>query len=114
MKKVSVLVAVVLVLSILLCACGGGGNKLAGTWMGSKDGVAVTFTFNDDGTGVMTAMIISVPFTYTAENGVLKITADDSMSDLADFNDTPYKVDGDTLILGGGEETFELTRYENK
>ncbi|MBQ8860151.1 MAG: hypothetical protein IJ015_02290 [Ruminococcus sp.] len=112
MKKASVFVAVVLMLSILLCACGGGGNKIVGTWTGSQDGVAVTISFNEDGTGVMTAMIISVPFTYTAENGVLKMEADESMADIADFTDAPYKVDGDTLILGEGEEMFELTRLK--
>ncbi|MBQ2971368.1 MAG: hypothetical protein IJE16_02330 [Ruminococcus sp.] len=112
MKKVSALVAVVLVLSIMLCACGGGANKLVGTWTGQQDGIAITMSFNEDGTGVLSAVIISVPFTYTAEDGVLKLVPNEGMEDLVDFTETKYQVDGDTLILGEGDDMHELTRSQ--
>ncbi len=111
MKKVSIIVAVVLVLSILLCACGGA-NKLVGTWNGQQDGVSMTISFNGDGTGTLTAMIISVPFTYTTEDGILKLVPDEDMEDIVDFTELPYEINGDILILGEGDEAFEMTRSE--
>lgn len=112
MKKVSVILAIVLVLSMMLCACGGGADKIVGTWAGEQDGIAITLTFNDDGTGSLTAVIISVPFTYTAEDGVLTLVPDESMAEYADFNETVYKIDGDKLILGEGDEVIELIKAE--
>ena len=113
MKKASILLAIVLILSMLLCACGGGGkNSLVGTWTGEKDGVTMTITFNEDKTGSLAALggLITASFTYTDNKGKLIMTPEEGMEDVLTFNDVTYTFDGDTMTLTTDEGVITFTK----
>ncbi|MBE6734218.1 MAG: hypothetical protein E7563_02590 [Ruminococcaceae bacterium] len=115
MKKLCILISAVLVMALLLCACGGSAkNSLVGTWTITKDGVTLTMTFNEDKTGSFVALggVITAGFTYTAENGKLTLTPDEGMEDFIDFNVTAYSVDGDSLTLTTDDEPLVFTRQK--
>lgn len=113
MKKVGILLCVVLILSMLLCACGGGGkNALIGTWTGTQDGISISMTFNEDKTGSMAVMggLITAGFTYTDDGSKLVLTPDEGMEDYMSFSEITYSIDGDTMTVTGDGDTITLTR----
>ncbi len=101
MKKTSLVLALLLMMSFVLCACGAS-NELVGTWVNSKNS---TIEFADDGTGVLTEDIIVVDFTYVVdeEEGTVTLIPDPSYEDL-ETQTHEYTIDGDTLSMYG--ETF--------
>lgn len=113
MKKTCTLICALLILSLVLCACGGGGkNSLIGTWTGEKDGITMTITFNDDKTGSLAALggLITANFTYTDDGGKLVMTPEEGKEDYMSFNDVTYTFDGDNLLLTGDDETITFTK----
>lgn len=112
MKKVSILIAIVLICSVLLCACGD--NSIVGTWVGEDSGVTVSFSFNDDGTGNLSIAggLITAGFTYADEGGNLVLTPDENMEEYLSFHDLSYTIDGDTMTLTDSDTTYTLTRSE--
>lgn len=113
MKKASILICALLILSLVLCACGGGGKaSLAGTWTGEKDGVTISMTFNEDKTGSMAIMggLITVGFTYTDDGGKLVLTPEEGKADYVTFNDVAYTVDGNTMTLTTNEGVITFTK----
>ena len=113
MKKVSIVLIIALMISMLLCACGG--NPIVGSWTGSLEGVPLTMVFDEDGSGSLSAMggLLAVNYTYTAENGVLTLIPEEGSEDIATFNEgANYEIDGDTLTISNDGETMTLTRDE--
>lgn len=113
MKKASILLCALLILSLVLCACGGGGkNSLVGTWTGEKDGVTMTMTFNEDKTGSLSALggLLTANFTYTDDGSRLIMTPEESMEDVLSFNDVTYTFEGDNLLLTGNDGTITFTK----
>ena len=111
MKKFTAILLVVL-MALSLIACGSKGGSIVGTWElddgiddDSKQAVALmkafgmtmSITFNSDGTGTMDSAYgeetQSEPFSYTYENGVLKIEG----SEVEDGQS--IRVEGNKLIL---------------
>lgn len=113
MKKTCSIICALLILSLVLCACGGGGkNSLVGTWTGEKDGVTITITFNEDKTGSLAALggLLTANFTYTDDGGKLVMTPEEGMEDVMTFNEVTYTFDGDNLLLTGEDGTITFTK----
>ena len=77
-----------------------------GSWSGTVEGIAVTMSFEEDGTGVTSALggLASEPFTYTYDASTVTVTLDDE-TEVFD-----YTIDGDKLTLSNGDETLTLTK----
>lgn len=117
MKKLCILISAVLVMSLLLCACGGSAkNSLVGTWTVTEEGITLTSNFNEDNTGSVSALggVVAVNFTYEAKDGKLTITPDENMSEYLDLNLSvaDYSVDGDKLTLTENGVSFTLTKQK--
>lgn len=112
MKKASILICALLILSLVLCACGGGKSSLVGTWAGEKDGISISITFNEDKTGSMAVMggLITAGFTYTDDGGKIVMTPEEGMEDYMSFSEVTYSIDGDTMSFTGDGDTITLTR----
>ena len=86
---------------LLLAACGAGaggeaaGDPLVGSWASEDFDGAFIYTFNEDGTGNYDASGTDMPFTYTAEDGMLSILFDGDTMSL----DTEYTIDGTKLTV---------------
>lgn len=106
MKKTLCIILAVLVLAVSLCACGNG-SSIEGSWTGSAEGISVTFKFEKDGNGTLSALggLASESFTYTIADGKITITDGDGDADVFD-----YSIDGDTLTLTAEDEVLTLTR----
>lgn len=111
MRKV-IAAALVVVIMLSLCACSPK-QKILGTWSHQESVLGITtetiYTFNDDGTGVMSSLV-DISFTYTIDKDVLCITT--SMFELSHTDTYTYAFDGDKLTLTGNNETLELTKVE--
>lgn len=107
MKRTLCIILAVMLLAVSLCACGGS-NGIVGSWSGSVEGISVTMSFEDDGTGVISALggLASEEFTYTVEGSKLNVTTGDE-TDTYD-----YAIDGDTLTLTSDGETLTLTKVK--
>ena len=106
MKKTVCLLLSALIILASLCACGG--NKLVGTWKGETDGVAVSMTFEDDGTGNLASMgLISVDFDYEVDGSKIIIAVEGEESEPFD-----YEINGDELTLISDGETMTFTRAD--
>ena len=87
-------------------------EDLIGSWTMEEEGTVVTYTFNDDNTGVvaMSAGEDSVEFeiAYSADGETLTVV----MIDMGTEEDTAtYTIDGDTLtLITEGDQNMELTR----
>lgn len=112
MKKASILICALLILSLVLCACGGGKSSLVGTWAGEQDGISISITFNEDKTGSMAVMggLITAGFTYTDDGGKIVMTPEEGMEDYMSFSEVTYSIDGDTMLFTGDGETITMTR----
>ncbi len=109
MKKTLCVILAVLLIAVSLCACGRGGNSIIGSWSGTAEGIAVTMTFEDDGTGVMSALggLASEEFTYTIEGETITVKTGDDDAEV--FG---YAIDGDTLTLTADDEVLTLTKVK--
>ena len=116
MKKLTILISTVLLMALLLCACGGAKDSIVGTWSVTEEDTTLTITFKEDNTGTVSALggVLSVNCTYEAKDGKLSITPDESSSDLFDFNLSvgDYTIDGDKLTLTENGVSFTLTKQK--
>lgn len=101
MKKISLVLALVLMMSFVLCACGAS-NELVGEWKGEEGEI---YTFEDDGTGAVSFFGIEVAFTYEAADGKLTLTLDDETFGTEEPQTSEYTIDGDKLTIDGLEYT---------
>ncbi len=128
MKKVISLLLAVLLITSLLCACGGGSNtdpateggntekvkmtdekikdEIVGAWTTEIDGQTQGYIFKEDGTGLATIL----PMTYTVENGQITMTIE-AFGDVETLT-MDYDVDGDTLTFEKDGEKISLERTE--
>ncbi len=107
MKKAICILLAVLLIAVSLCACGTGSNSIVGSWSGTTEGVAVTMSFEKDGSCVMSALggLATETFTYKTEGSTLTLTASDDDSEVFE-----YSIDGDQLTLKADDETMTLTK----
>lgn len=106
------LVILILVIVLIAKGCSREKNDIVGTWRMDN---YTAYLFEKDGTGAM--LLTNSRYDYT-----FKIKGDDLYIDYKDdiLGDGCYTfaVEGDTLILTGGEgtsgRTYELTKVENK
>lgn len=113
MKKIVSLVLVVLCVLTAFSACAKPETKILGTWTGEQNVLGVvakySFTFNEDGTGNMTAALdIGVAMTYTIEGDKLNITT--SVLGISNTRTYTYAFEGDQLLLTEGDTTITLTK----
>lgn len=107
MKKTLCVILAVLLIAVSLCACGAGANKIVGSWSGTSEGITVTMTFEEDGSGVMAALggLVAEDFTYSIDGSKITLKMGDEESEPAD-----YSIDGDTLTITVDGETLTLTK----
>ncbi len=106
MKKTLCIILAVMLIAVSLCACGGS-NSIVGSWSGTTEGIAVTMTFEKDGSGVLSALggLATEKFTYTTEGSTLTVTTSDDDKEVYE-----YSLEGDTLSLTMDGETLTLTK----
>lgn len=87
-KKISVILAVIMLLTCVFAACGATGSNPAadndavetksvvGTWTAEFQGSEIVYSFNEDGTGYTQASGVTMPLTYTIEGNKLTFTLD--------------------------------------
>ena len=102
MKKVLSMALVCLLVVTMLTACAAEAS-IVGSWGMTQDEYTYTYTFNEDGTGVIAASGISLNFTWESADG--KVTLKTELADEAVTMD--YSISGDklTLISEEGEES---------
>ena len=105
MKKL-VSLSLVAVMMFALVACGG--SDIVGTWTTTQNGVTVTYTFEEDGTGSANTAGIAMDFEYEVDGNEISMK-------LSFFGETQegtgtFEIDGDTLKLTIDGETAEFTR----
>lgn len=107
MKKTLCVILAVMLLAVSLCACGTGSNSIVGSWSGTTEGIAITMSFEKDGSGVLSALggLATEKFTYTTEGSALTVTTADDDKEVYE-----YSLDGDTLSLTMDDETITLTK----
>ncbi len=104
MKKVSIIVVAVLVMSVLV-ACGAPAaetveeNPLVGKWVSTIELLSETYEFKADGTGHNENAILAYDFKYEAKDGVLSIYAEIMGMASDDAMEYEYTIDGDTLRM---------------
>ena len=87
-------------------------EDLIGSWTMEEDGSVITYTFNDDNTGVVEMNVeeesVEFEIAYSADGETLTVV----MVEMPDSEDTAeYTIDGDTLTLvTEGDQNMELTR----
>lgn len=92
LKKLVAIVAVILIVSAVLTACGK--TSLVGKWSNSVNGVEViSFTFTDDKMSISMAGITTVECDYTLEDGNIVC----SIAGLE--TEIPYSIDGNKLTV---------------
>jgi hypothetical protein len=112
MKKiVAALLVVALMMSVAGCSAK---QKIIGTWemeasvMGLT--VSTSYTFHEDGTGTMSAMLISgLEFTYEVEGNVLTIHSVLGISSTTEYE---LSFEGDTMTMTSGGESMTLTKVK--
>ena len=108
MKKISAIILVLVLCAAMLTACQSQPKEeeitteiendaaVLGTWMESEFDSG--FTFTADGTG--TNLFWDLPFTYTALEGLITIT----------YNDTTYGIDRYQYSVSESMDTIQMTR----
>lgn len=108
MKRTKRVVALVLAVMLTFAIVGCGKSSLIGTWEFTQDGMTASYTFEEDGTGKMSALGFDVDMTYTTSGD--KLTLKVSILGEETEESYTYKVNGKTLTLTDGNETLELKK----
>lgn len=118
MKKViSVLVILCLALTVFTACAPKPEKAIVGTWKGQVTllGVSsnVEYTFNENGSGVMTSAIgVGIAMNYTIDETSLTVTTDTPL--LQKTYTYTYAFDSDTLTLTDSDGTMTLTKETAK
>lgn len=102
MKRIISLALVTVLCLSFLCACGG--DSIVGTWEAEMDGVTMTYTFEDGGKGKLSAEGISLDMEWSVSGDKL------TWEVMGEKEEQPYKLDGDKLIIGEGDEQVTFTK----
>ena len=113
MKKVISCVLIVVCVLTVFAACTKPEKKILGTWTGEENVLGVvakySFTFNENGTGSMTAALdVGVAMTYTIDGDKLSITT--AILGISNTKTYTYAFEDDHLILNDGENQITLTK----
>ena len=103
MKRIIICVtAIMLMLSFVACK-NSKNSELTGSWTGSNGGYEIAFTFNEDGTGVMSISGIQLNISYSVDGEKLTINKTE---------DYTYKLSnkGKKLTLTSASGETELTK----
>ncbi|MCH5199252.1 MAG: hypothetical protein J1E34_10160, partial [Oscillospiraceae bacterium] len=100
MKKTVSVILVICCVAALFCGCQKPEQKIIGTWNGSASLLGIeadySFTFNEDGTGKMSAALdIGVQMTYTITADTISITT--SILGIDNTKDYGYSFGKNTL-----------------
>ena len=111
MKKSIALIAVILIIFSLFTACSTKSDaSIYGTWVLKENDATIEYTFNEDGTGNMSAIagMLKVDFAYKIKDGTITFY---EVGD-AVMGTTPYNctVNSDKLTLSSGSEELVLER----
>ncbi len=133
-KKISVILAIVMLLTCVFAACGDKADSttaspIVGTWEGEDEGFEVIYCFNADGTGYSEVFGMKVDLTYEIKDDEIVMVVDGtkmiedmfgmtidellaegyvSESDLSDLVTTQtfsYSLNGDVLTIDGTDYT---------
>lgn len=102
MKRIISLALVTVLCLSFLCACGG--DSIVGTWEAEEDGVTMSYTFEKGGKGSVSAEGISLDMEWSVSGDKLTIEF------MGEKEEQPFKLDGDKLIVGEGDEQVTFTR----
>jgi hypothetical protein len=113
MKKVISCVLIVLCILTVFASCAKPEKKILGTWTGEENILGVvakySFTFNEDGTGSVTAALdVGAAMTYKIEGDQLSVTT--SVLGISNTRTYTFVFEGDTLILNDGSKQITLTK----
>lgn len=112
MKKISLLLAAVLMIAVMLCGCGKNSEPVdvTGKWEFSHEGVGYTVTFSDNGFGLAESMggFFNAEFTYTVEDNELTITPAKDHSNILPFDSGELSSKGDTIAIESDDTMFYL------
>ncbi len=118
MKKAISIVMILCFALTLFTACAPKPEKaIIGTWKGQVTllGVSsnVEYTFNENGSGVMTSAIgVGIAMNYTIDETAITVTTDTPL--LQKTYTYTYAFDGDTLALTDSDGTMTLTKETTK
>lgn len=109
MKKATAIVAAILMICCLLSACGKD-ESIVGTWTINEDEIKMSFIFNSDGTGQLTALagLMTVDYTYKIEGNT--ITFHELNQDVLGSDPYTFEIKGDELSLTAGGDVMVLTK----
>lgn len=109
MKKTSAVIAAILILCCLLSACGKS-DSLVGTWTVTEDNIEMSFVFNDDGTGKITALggLMTIEYTYKVDGNT--VTFQEKSDEILGTNPYTFSIEGDKLSITGGGDVMVLTK----
>jgi hypothetical protein len=101
--RVVALISTVLLLVLLVTACGGG-SSIVGKWQ-DPDGVNIEFT--SDGKLILSFMGESLEGTYSVSGNKVSVNL------MGETSESEFKVSGDTLtLIEPGADPVELTRVK--
>lgn len=112
MKKTLISLLLIAILCLSLFACKGnpitkeGSNPLVGNWVWEYEGLGeiMSFAFNEDMTGSISAFGESQAFTYTYTDTAISMKTDGEIEEI------PYKLSGDTITMTFEGEEIELVK----
>lgn len=109
MKKVTSVIAVILMLCCVLSACGSG-DKLAGKWTISEDDIEMSFIFNEDGTGQVYALggLLTINYTYEVKDNT--IIFHEQSEEILGTKPYTFEIKGNQLSLTAGGDVMVLTK----
>ncbi len=104
MKKAITMVVSVLLIALMLVACGSAEKKLIGAWTIEEDGITLTYNFEKDGKGNIDLGGMKMDFEWKVDGKKLSI-------DMAgDTIEGEFKISGDTLTIDANGEKMELKK----
>ena len=105
------LTILILIIVLITKGCSGGKKEIIGIWRLDN---STTYQFEKDGTGAMLLSNSQYEYTFKVKGENLHI---DYQDDILVDGSYKFTVEGDTLILSGGEgtsgDTYELVRIDN-
>lgn len=108
MKRMALVCALLITLSLLLTACSL--NPLVGTWSTTIDGAQGQMILNRRGVGEIVSHGVARPCTWSAENDTLTVVQDVKGIPYTFLDGVTYSIEGRTMTItsqGGNTLVFE-------